>query len=229
MNHLYSDLKPGNRIDKLFVDFILPSVEKHGFKYLKSKRQFKRKPDFFEHHISWRGRKYNEGNKSVQFDIFINTFSPQYRKWETEFYDLEKNWGNSIDGTRVDYINGWDKEFYENGWYDLVKFDNDKVMKRILENIESAGFNFFNHYVDFDSAIEELKKHHVKNFEIIVDFYLIQNKYMEAIDFFEKNNSWHEDRLRSDKYEFHTQFLDNRKEPYLKRKEKLSEWIQQNL
>ena len=109
--HLYADLAPGERIDKLFVEFVFPVLERRGFKYLKSKREFKKKNDFFDFRISWYGRKYNEGNISVEFDVFITIFSPKYRKWETEFYRLDKNWQNAIDGGRADYIDGWHKEY----------------------------------------------------------------------------------------------------------------------
>ena len=195
--HLYEDLKPGVRIDKLLVEYLSPVLEPKEFKYLKSKREFKKKGDFFDYHLSWNGRKYNEGNRSVKFDIFINSYSPKYRKWEKEFYELEKNWGNAIDGTRVDYIDGWSKEYYDLGWYDLVKYDNIKLMERVVENTKGAGFNFFQHYTSIETAIEKLKEYPIANFEKIVDFYIIQDKWKEAYDFFESNKQWHEEEAVS--------------------------------
>lgn len=227
VNHLYSDMKPGDRIAKLMVEFVFPKLEQQGFKYIKSAREFKKTNEFFDYHVSWYTRKFNHGNTIVEFDIHINSFSPKYRKWEKEFYNLEENCGNSIDGTRVDYIEGWGKEYYNQGWYDLVKYDNATVMKKVSENVMTSGFTFFEKYSTFDSAINELKKHHVKNFEKIIDLYIIQNKYEEAIIFFDQHNEWFEERLKNAKSKYHDQFVDNRKESYLKRKEKLQNWTQQ--
>lgn len=229
VKHLYSDMKPGDRIAKLMVEFVFPQLEQKGFKYIKSTREFKKTNEFFDFHIGWYTRKFNHGNTIVEFDMYINLFSPKYRKWEMEFYNLEKNWGSSIDGTRVDYIEGWSKEFYNQGWYDLVKYDNAAVMKKVSENVMTAGFNFFEKYSTFDTAINELKRYHVKNFETIVDLYIIQDKYEEALDFFDKHNEWFEERLKSVQFEYHAQFVDNRKELYLQRKEKLKNWVQQRV
>jgi len=224
--HLYSDLKPGERIDKLFLDFVFPVLEPKGYKYLKSKREIKRNNDFFDFHISWYGRKYNEGNISVEFDIFINSFSPKYRKWETDFYQLEKNWGNAIDGTRVDYIKGWDKEYYNYGWYNLVKYDNVKLMDKIKDNIENAAFRFFDNYKSVDSAIETLKEYPIKNFEKIIDFYILQDKWKEALDFFEKNKQWHEDQEDLEGKDPNSQYSLNRREPFELRKKAINNWLQ---
>lgn len=224
--HLYDDLKPGARIDKLLVEFLSPILEPEGFKYLKSKQEFKKKGEFFNFHLSWHGRKYNEGNRSVEFDIFINSSSPKYRKWEKEFYQLDKNWGNAIDGTRVNYIDGWDKEYYDLGWYDLVKYDNVKLMEKIVENTESAGFNFFQNYTSLDLAIKKLMDHPIANLEIIVDFYILNDKWKEAYDFFESNKHWHEEQDRLEGSNPNSQYSMNRKIPFELRKEKLHNWLQ---
>lgn len=228
ISHLHTEMKPADRIATLMREFVLPEVAKHGFTYSKSKRLFKKTNDFFDFHISWYTRKFNHGDIIVEFDMYINIFSPKYMAWEKEFYNLEESSEGALDGTRVDYIEDWDKEYYENGWYSLVKYDNEILMKKVSENVLTAGVAFFEKYVSFDSAIEELKKYHVKNFETIVDLYIIQDRYEEAIDFFETHNQWHEERLNSDNFEYHEQFIDNRKVPYLKRKEKLTAWAQQH-
>lgn len=225
--HLYNNLKPGARIDTLMAEFLTPVLEPEGFRYLKSKREFKKKGEFFDFHLSWYGRKYNEGNRSVEFDIFINSFSPKYRKWETEYYQLDKNWGNAIDGTRVDYIDGWDKEYYTLGWYDLVKFDNIKLMEKVVENTKGAGFNFFQNYTSLDSAIAKLKQYPIANLEKIVDFYILQDRWKEAYDFFESNKQWHEEEEKLAGNDPNSQYSMNRKIPFEKRKVKLKNWLQQ--
>ncbi|PWJ30596.1 hypothetical protein [Sediminitomix flava] len=224
---LYDDLKPGVRIDKLMVEFLSPILEPNGFKYLKSKREFRKKGEFFNFHLSWYGRKFNEGNRSVEFDIFINSYSPKYRKWEMEFYQLDKNWGNSIDGTRVDNIDGWDKEFYNLGWYDLVKYNNIKLMEKVVQNTKNAGFNFFQNYNSLDLAIKKLKEYPIKNLEKIVDFYILQDKWKEAFDFFENNKQWHEDQEKLEGSDPNSHYSMNRRIPFELRKEKLKNWLQQ--
>ena len=227
--HLYENLPPGARIDKLLVEFLSPVLEPAGFKYLKSKRRFKKKGEFFDFHLSWYGRKYNEGNRSVEFDIFINSYSPKYRKWETGYYGLEKNWGNSIDGTRVYYIDGWDQEYYDLGWYDLVKYNNIKLMEKVVENTKGAGFDFFQNYTSLDSAIAKLKEHPIANLEKIVDFYILQDKWKEAYEFFESNKQWHEEEEKSGGSDPNSQYSMNRRIPFELRKEKLKNWLQQGV
>lgn len=229
VNHLYAEMKPGDRIAKLMVEFVFPKLEQQGFKYIKSGRGFKKTNEFFDFHVSWSTRKFNYGNTIVEFDVAISVSSLKYRKWEKEFYNLEKIWGDGFDGSSVDYIEGWDKEFYKQGWYNLVKYNNARLMNKVSENVMTAGFAYFEKYATIDSAIIELKKYPVGNFEKIVDLYVIQDNYEEAIDFFDKHNKWFEERLKSDQFEYNSQFVNNRKEPYLKRKEKLKNWAQQHL
>ncbi|RMA56303.1 hypothetical protein [Ulvibacter antarcticus] len=227
--HLYDDLKPGARIDKLLVDFLAAILEPEGFKYLKSKREFKKRGEFFDFHLGWRGRKYNEGKRTVKFDISINSFSPKYRKWETQYYQLNENWGNAVDGTRVDYIDGWDKEYYDLGWYDLVKYDNIKLMEKVVENTKVAGFTFFQNYTSLDSAITKLKKYPIANLEKIVDFYILQDKWKEAFEFFEENKGWHEEEEKLEGSDPNSQYSMNRRMPFEKRKDKLNNWLQQRI
>lgn len=226
---LYDELKPAARIDKLLVEYLSPILTPEGFKYLKSKREFKKKGEYFDFHLSWYGRKYNEGKRVVKFDIFINSFSPKYRKWETDYYQLDKNWGNAIDGTRVDYIEGWDKSYYDLGWYDLVKYDNIQLLEKVVENTKAAGFSFFQNYTSFDSAIEKLKRYPIANLEKIVDFYILQDKWNEAYEFFDNNKQWHEDQEKSEGADPNSQYSLNRRVPFEKRKEKLNNWLQHGI
>ncbi len=227
--HLYSDLKPIERITKLFLEFTFPSLEKSGFKYLKSQNEFKKKNDFFQFSIHWYGRKYNQGNSSVEFDIVLHVLSPKYRKWETEFYNLEKNWERAIDGTRVDYIENWNKEYYHSGWYDLVKDGNDDVMERINENLKTSGEKFFQNYETLDSAINKLNENPIRNFESIIDFYILQNKWNKAVEFFDENKKWFEKQDKLEGKDPDSQYSLNRKKPFELRKEKIKNWLQQRL
>lgn len=74
-NHLYPDMKPGDRISRLFQEYIAIPLAPEGFTFSKSLREIKKKNDFFENHISWYTRKYNHGNEVVQFDMHISVIS----------------------------------------------------------------------------------------------------------------------------------------------------------
>ncbi|SDS10586.1 hypothetical protein SAMN05216503_1997 [Polaribacter sp. KT25b] len=227
--HIYSELKPMERITKLFLEFTFPYFEKNEFKYLKSQQEFKKRNDFFLYSVHWYGRKYNEGNLSVEFDIVLNVTSTKYRKWEKEFYNLGEKRERGIDGTRVDYIENWNKEYYYSGWYDLVKDDNEKVMKRICENFETSGKDFFDNFKSLDSAINKLKKYPIANFESIIDFYIIQNKWSEANMFFEENRSWYEKKEKIEGNDPNSEYCLNRKEHFELRREKIKNWLQQHI
>ncbi len=218
VNHLYPDMKPGDRISKLFQEFLGESLAEQGFSFSKSQNQFKKKVDFFEYYISYSKGKFNNGNNIVNFDICLSVFSDKYRKWEKDTYRLQNNNTNSIYGNRVEYIDNWVKTFYDHMWYDLVKYDNEKVMTSILENLNNAGKKFFDNFKNRDTAINFLKEYPIRHLETITDFYLMDNKMDDAVDFFNENKSWHEEQIKIKDGEF----LDNRLKPYKLREEILN-------
>jgi hypothetical protein len=209
-NQLYADLKPGERIEKLLVEYLEPILETKGFNYLKSQKEFKKKNDFFDFHVSWCGSRLNTGNEIVKFNIFINVFSPKYRKLEFKFYELTNRSVNAIDGSSVYYIKGWDKKYYDS-WYDLTNYDNHKLMDHIRTNIKNIAFTFFDNYTSFETAIKKLNEDPITNFEKIIDFYIIQNKWEEAKKFFDQNKQWFEE----------SQYSRNKKLSFELRKEKI--------
>ena len=223
--HLYDHLKPKDRIDTLMTEYLSPILEPEGYTYLKSKRAFKKKGAFFDFHISWHGSKNNEGNTSVEFDITVAIYAPKYRKWEKEFYQLDTKMDVFIDGSGVNYVKGWSKEYFK-VWYDLVEHDNRKLMKAIVENVKQAGFDFFNNYTSFDLAIEKLKEYPIKNLEKIVDFYILQDKWQEAYDFFENNREWHDEQEQIEGNDPNSYYSVNRKTSFELRQERLKNWRQ---
>ena len=67
-------------------------------------------------------------NEGVNFKLYINVFSPNYRKWKRKFYGLKKNDKNCIDGGDCGYIDGWNVKYQTLLSYDLVKFSNLKII-----------------------------------------------------------------------------------------------------
>lgn len=243
-NHvqLYPELKPKERIDKLMVEFLNPILEPKGFKFLKSTRVFKKKGDFFDFHIRVFNNHHNFGNRIVSFGLDFRIQSLKYRRWETEYYDLKKNLRTnfkSVDLVKNNLskpvnvkgpikLKGWDETYYSGGFFDLVEHDNKKLMENIVSNIENAGFNYFDNYTSLDSAINKLKEFPVANLERIVDFYILQNKWKEAFDFFESNKQWHEEHEKAEGGDPNSQYSTSRKVPFEMRKEKLNNWFKQN-
>src|SRR6478736_469573 len=68
---LYEDLSPGDRIRKLFEDFIEKDLSEKRFKLLKSDICFKRKIGDFTQEISVSRSKWNSSNTVVNFWINI--------------------------------------------------------------------------------------------------------------------------------------------------------------
>ena len=100
-------------------------------------------------------------------------------------------------------------------------------MEKVVENTKGAGFNFFQNYTSLDSAIAKLKQYPIANLEKIVDFYILQDRWKEAYDFFESNKQWHEEEEKLAGNDPNSQYSMNRKIPFEKRKVKLKNWLQQ--
>lgn len=217
VNYLYQDMKPGDRIDRLFHEFIEPYLCEQGFKFSKSLHTYKKKNDFFNFEISYSKSRWNHANDVVDFNISLAiSTNIKYKKWVKEIYGYELN-NNCIVYDYVGYVDGWDKEYYNANWYDLIRYDNDKVMNKVLDNLKNAGQRFFDNFVTVDSAIIFLSKYPIRHLETITDFYLMQGKLKEAVEFFGNNNHWHEEEIKNNDGQFYT----NRKFKYDLRKEKL--------
>lgn len=219
MKYYHSELKPKERILKVIKDYLNPFLEKENFKFLKSQNMFKKNNDFFEYHISFFNNRYNHGNETVEFEIYLNIHSLKYKKWEKSFYGYENKIGGTyIDGGNANGFKNWNHKFLEANWYSLVENDNEKLINCIKENIQNIAMPYFNKFKTRDSAIEELlKNNNDGNFLLIFDLLIINSDFDTAVTFFEKNNLWFESELakkNDDSY-----FGMNYKNNYLKRKE----------
>jgi hypothetical protein len=218
MKYYHSELNPKERILKVIEDYLKPFLEKEDFKFLKSQNMFKKNYDFFEYHISFYNNRYNHGNETVEFEIYINILSPKYKKWEKSFYGYENKIGGTyIDGGNANGFKNWSEEFLEANWYSLVENDNEKLINRIKENIQNVALPYFNKFKKIDSTIEELlKNNNDGNFLLIFDLLIMENNFDSAITFFEKNNQWFESELA--KKDDESYFGMNYKRNYLVRK-----------
>ena len=219
---LYTEMIPSERIKRLFEELVSPALKPKGFKFLKSRNVYKKRMGIFDLEISYFCSRRNGGDYIVRFDMFMNVVSLKYRKWERDFYNFEKLNGNHLVGGSVESFKNWNSKFLIGGWYDLAKHDNVKLMKQILENIEKVGLEFFSNFESIEKAIVYLKSsiHERKKeiyFFLIFDFYLMENKYEQAVDFFFSNNEQFESELENGLSPY---FKSN----YIARKAKALEW-----
>jgi hypothetical protein len=222
-------MKPGDRIAKVMSEHVFPDIEGHGFKYLKSTKEFKKRGDFFDYHISWQANHNNHGNIIAAFDLWIGVTSPKYRRWEKGYYDLEKNHKNSIHGNTVYYMEEWKKNLYQSRWYDLAKNDNEGIVDEIQENILSAAFKYFDRFSSLEAAILVLKESPRAHFFKIIDFYILQGKWEEAYEFFYLHKPWFDNEKEEGSRKEWSYYEANLKVPLGLRRKKLNNWVQQNL
>lgn len=215
----YKGLPPSERIEKVLLDFVSPKLTPHRYKYLKSKKSFKKVNDFFNYEIWWSGRKFNYTDDIVEFDLALVIHSPKFLLWEKDFYNLPEKHEYPISVEKVEYLESWDKKYLDAGLYDLEKHDNEKIVDTILANLFDAAFSYFDNFSTNTKAINYLNKYPIANFEKIIDLYLFQDKIKEAKDFFNKNCKWHLEQDRIEGNDPYSDYSLNRKEPFeLRRK-----------
>ncbi|WP_417237131.1 hypothetical protein [Bizionia paragorgiae] len=144
IDFLYSDLKPGDRIRRILTEFILPELEPLGFRLHKSELTFKRDIGDYQHIIYFQKTRMNSGNFVCKFmphlSIESNGLKKYYKKNGVKFS------GNPMIHNRsAQYLECWNKELLDYGWYDLVNYDNNKVVESLKNNLLNCGMEFFKH------------------------------------------------------------------------------------
>ena len=153
-NYYHSELKPSLRIEKLLIEFILPEIEQYGFKYLKSEMCFKRTFGEFVNEISFQKNKWNSGNEVCAFKPILSIYSielPKYRK------TLKESKRSGFLGGSVEYIDGWSTNYFD-GYYNLAKDDNFKIIEILKENLITVAIPYFDSFETY----EELVDHYIK-------------------------------------------------------------------
>jgi hypothetical protein len=155
INFFQPDLKPSDRIEKLLIEFILPEMLKFDFKYLKSEMCFKRNCGEFVNEISFQKNKWNAGNEVCAFKPILSIYSvelPKYLKTSKE------NNRSGFLGGSVEYIDGWSTKYFD-GYYNLAKEDNFKIIETLNENLITIGIPYFECFKTY----LELVDHYIKN------------------------------------------------------------------
>ncbi|MGS2727152.1 hypothetical protein ACU8DI_11135 [Psychroserpens sp. BH13MA-6] len=141
---LYPDLKPGDRIRKILSEFVLPELEPFGFKLLASELTFKRDIGDYQHIIYFQKTRMNSGNIVCKFMPHLSIESNGLKNYYKE--NGVKFSGKLIIHTRsAQYLECWNKELLDYGWYDLVNYNNFKVVESLKNNLLNCGIEFFKH------------------------------------------------------------------------------------
>ena len=168
---LYADLKPGERILKIFTEHIVPLMNENGFVFKKKEFSFIKKFDSFTQHIHVRKSKWNQRGEVCSFSLTFMVNSEFYSNW------LKETYGNEVGGT-VWYIEQpfwdvWTKD--HNSGYDLEAHDNLEILEDLKYNLTELCFPFMNNISDFKGAADFLYSFYESPvWELmIVDFYFI--------------------------------------------------------
>lgn len=156
-NQLYLEFSPTERIPKIIEEFIFPPLEKKGFKILKSCLLIKRTVDIFQQEIWFSKSKWNIENEICAFTPHFTLTLKKYKKWHLSEYG-EEPMNEILEGHAANYIDGWNKELFDNDVYDFAKFDNSRIVQLLNENIANQGLPFLELLSNYKSGIEHLMK-----------------------------------------------------------------------
>src|ERR1035437_4262904 len=124
--YLFTDLKAGDRIDKVIETYIFPDLEKLGFKLSKSKPlKITRSINDFEQEIFFQKCKDN-GTELVAFLPHFSVRCKTYKKWHKNKYGIETRYKKEDDlilgyKAHAHDIPGWTNDYFGALWYDLTK------------------------------------------------------------------------------------------------------------
>ena len=219
---LYSDLKPNDRIRKILTEFILPELEPIGFKLLKSELTFKRDIGDFQHTIYFQKTKWNSGNEVCKFMPHLAIKSNSLKKYYAK--NGSKVSGDlTIHNRQAEYLECWNKEMLENGWYDLVNYDNNKVVESLRDNLLNCGMEFFKHSESETGIVDYIMSRNSYYYltPSLFDICKMYNDKEKAA----KLLNWFRDFQKNPEKKFDDSIL----ESVTIRETELKNWLQQNL
>ena len=178
----YAQLKPGERIRKLIEEFVQPELTQLGFKLLKSELTFKRKIGDFTQEIYFAKNQRNFGNTIVCFWSILSVKSNYYVKWHEKTYGF-KPMNEFVASWYDNHIKNWNTDYWNDGQYDLTKFDNVKLMSDLTKNILTIGIPLLDKVSGWESAADNLMERQRFGFiSKIFDFYILARKENKAIE-----------------------------------------------
>ena len=151
MNQLFAEMNPTERIPKVIKEFIFPSLEKKGFRILKSGLSIKRTVGIFNQEIWFSKSKWNIENEICAFTPQFNVTLNNYKRWHLLEYGLEPT-NVLLESHAANYIDGWNTELFDNDNYDLAKDDNYSIVELVRANILNYGLPLLEQLSHYKSA-----------------------------------------------------------------------------
>jgi len=175
----YSDLVPGERIEKLVREYLQPDLVKLDFKPLKSELTFKRTKNDFVQEIHVTKSRMNYGKVNVNFWLIFSVRSHKYAKWHKRQYGYDPM-NDFIISNYDSHFKSW-KSKYRSTQYDLAKFDNIHLMKDIRSKMLRIGIPILDEVSDWERAADYMvAREQFGYISKIFDFYVIADKIKEA-------------------------------------------------
>ncbi len=182
---LFPELKPKDRIRRIILEYILPNLEKKGFKLLKSELILKRDLGDFQQEIFFKTSRRNSRDLCIKFDPHFFVKSKEYSKWYKKTYKEkipnDYRISNSTLWASGNDIPNWGKTLYSYSWYDLLERDNFEIIQEINEKIEKVAIPYMNKHSEWNSAINMImKRNSFTDTAMILDFCEMQNNIEKA-------------------------------------------------
>lgn len=186
---IYSDLRPKERINSIFEEYVAAPLSLQGFKFLKSQSKFRRDIGPFRQEIIIAKDKWNHGDDVCSFWLILFVYAKNYNKW----YKLNYNTlpMNDIVFSEYHYhLETWVSKFEKRG-YDLSVQNNWEVIDEINLNLTNAAIPILDKYSDYERAADLLLESQSYGFIAkIFDFYFIVGKFEKAKDSLLKARSY---------------------------------------
>ena len=185
----YQNLSPTERLNDLFSNRVMSALSASDATYVKSKRALRFSNNLYVFEIAWDQNKFNtKAQTDTRFQMRRSLFSPKYRDWEKEFYDLPKRLtGQALDMSLV-----------QKGHSFILTFENrDALTHEIAELIDGFITDYFSCFEAWDDrAIERLKQSNWIFKQTVpltmTDFLILQDRHQEARECLANHDQWYQ-------------------------------------
>lgn len=200
----YPNMKPGERIEKLFEELLTSGLDKNGFTFKASKKIFVRTLNGINQEINISKSKWNRSGEVCSFWLGFVITGHGYTKWHVKQYGYEPL-NDVLWGTTHNNLKEWVTKFSRLR-YNLEKNDNAAVFEEIQHNVENIILPIFNQYCSYETAGDMiLEKGEYWLAAKCYDCFLISGRLDKAkitleqgLKWFEMNPSRKEERLYDD-------------------------------
>jgi len=197
---------PTERLHFLFEDMILPQIKSPNATYIKSKRTTRFKKKLFHFEVAWDQWRTNTRQNDTKFQIRCGLYSSAYRKWEKEYYKLDKSLiSTPIGGLSFHKLPAFDASEAIHQGYALNFKNRKKVAAVIAKNIDAHVSDFFSAFENWDdkaiTMLEETKHPFFPQTTplVITDFFILRGLISDARDYLDSHDQWYKNFIEQEK------------------------------